>query len=104
MKDIQHPTLVLDELLMQRKSIVTRVVAGEVILVPVVRQLQTDAALFTLDEVAAFLWQKLEKPIKGKDLVEALVSAYDVEEGQAREDVRVFLEQLLEIEALQKAD
>ncbi|OFW29522.1 MAG: hypothetical protein A3H97_01185 [Acidobacteria bacterium RIFCSPLOWO2_02_FULL_65_29] len=82
-------------------SIVTRRVAGEVILVPT-RQMSGDAALFTLDEVAAFLWERLDGQRTGKDLVAALESSYAAEPEQAAADVRTFLEQLESIDAVRR--
>jgi hypothetical protein len=83
-------------------AVVTRRVAGEVILVPV-RPAREEAALYTLDEVAAFLWERLDGLRTGHELVAALQSEYEVDESRAASDVRVFLEQLLSIEAIRPA-
>jgi hypothetical protein len=83
-------------------TIVTRRVAGEVILVPT-RQMSDDAALFTLDEVAAFLWERLDGTRSGRDLVSELQAAYTAAPEQAAADVRTFLEQLRSIDAVRRA-
>ena len=89
----------LDVRLEHEPTIVTRRVADEVILVPTTR-MGDDAALFTLDEVAAFLWERLDGRRTGRDLISALVSAYAVEPEQAEQDVRTFLTQLESIQAI----
>ena len=83
-------------------AIVTRQVAGEVILVPTRRIMGDEGALFTLDDVAAFLWERLDGKRSGRDLITALESAYSAEPGQAERDVRIFLEQLQSIEAIRQ--
>ena len=89
----------LDVRLEHEPTIVTRRVADEVILVPTER-MGNEAALFTLDDVAAFLWERLDGRRTGRDLISALESAYTVEPGQAEQDVRTFLEQLESIQAI----
>ncbi len=89
----------LDVRLEHEPTIVTRRVADEVILVPTER-MGDDAALFTLDDVAAFLWERLDGRRTGRDLISALESAYTVEPGQAEQDVREFLERLTSIQAI----
>ena len=91
----------LDIRFQRRSSMVTRRVAGEIILVPIVRQVKDDPSLFTLDEVAAFLWDQMETYQSGSELVRKLQTVYDVAPEQAEKDVRQFLKQLQEIEAIE---
>jgi hypothetical protein len=92
----------LDALFEHEPTLVTRRVADEVILVPT-RLTGEDAALFTLDEVAAFLWERLDGRRTGRDLVNALEAAYQTGHEQAEQDVRTFLEQLRSIQAIRAA-
>lgn len=82
-------------------SIVTRKVAGEIILVPVSGRI-TEPCLYTLDETAAFLWEQLTGKPTGLDLIQALESNFSVEKEQAETDVQAFLEQLQSIGAIQE--
>jgi len=84
----------------RQPTMVTRLVAGETILVPIIRQMGEEASLYTLDEVATFLWEHLDGQHTGCDLVKALTQTYAVEAAQAEKDVRSFLEQLKSIEAI----
>jgi len=85
----------------RRSTMVTRRVAGEIILVPIVRQVKDDPSLFTLDEVAAFLWDQMETYRSGSEMARELQTAYDVSPEQAENDVRRFLQQLQDIEAIE---
>ena len=93
----------LDVRYKRETSLVTRQIAGETILVPVTRQMDREAALYSLDAVGGFLWNELGKEVKGEDLISALTSEYSVNVEQAKSDVENFLEQLLEIEAISPA-
>lgn len=95
------PQNLLDTLFQRNPALVTRKVAGEIILVPVSRRLEKDAMLFTLDEVAAFLWERLDGRRTGRDLARALSENFEVAGERAEADVNRFLADLLEIEALQ---
>ena len=88
----------------RRSTMVTRRVAGELILVPITSRMGEEAALYTLDEIAAFLWDRLDGTCTGRDLVAALESAYAVGKTEAAQDVRVFLEQLKAFEAIQPVE
>jgi len=84
----------------RQSSIVTRRVAGEVILVPVTGRMGQEASLFTLNETSAFLWERLNGRRTGWELVQELKATYEVEDAQAELDVRTFLNQLQEISAI----
>lgn len=84
----------------RQPAMVTRRVAGELILVPDTRRMDREAALYVLDDVAAFLWERLDGQHTGHDLIRALVASYSVSPQEAEKDVRTFLAQLEEIEAL----
>ncbi len=86
----------------QRKSsMITRRVAGEIILVPIQPRLSEDPALFTLDNVAAFLWDQLAKPTSGQALCLDLQDHFTVNSAQADQDVASFLAELIQIDAIE---
>jgi hypothetical protein len=47
-----------------------------------------------LNGTAAFLWKRLESGAESEDLVGALTSNYEVDDGVARRDVDAFIRQL----------
>lgn len=80
-------------------SMVTRKIAGEIILVPVGNGIK-EPCLYTLDEVAAFLWERLNGSNTGQTLAKELLSTFAVEKEQAEMDTQAFLQQLQSIEAI----
>ena len=52
------------------------------------------SGMIKLNEVAAFLWEQLEKDVDEDILVNALTQRYKVEESKARKDVKTFIEKL----------
>lgn len=64
-------------------------IGGEKMAVPIT---VNDGGLAGLNEVGAFLWEKLQGGTTEADLVKALTSEYDVKEEKATADVKKFLE------------
>jgi hypothetical protein len=87
----------------RQPAIVTRRVAGEVILVPVTGRMAQEGSLYTLNGTSAFLWERLDGRRTGRDLVRDLEESYEVEGPKAESDVQAFLSQLQEIGAIASA-
>lgn len=85
----------------KNSSIVTRKVAGETILVPITRSIGNEPCLYTLDDTATFIWDRLDGQTTGRDLISAVMCSYEVSSEQAEGDVRTFLEQLQSVSAIQ---
>lgn len=81
-------------------SVVTRQVAGETILVPISRSIGNEPCLYTLDETATFLWERLDGRRTGHDLAKELTLSYEVSEEQAGSDVQTFLGELKSVELI----
>lgn len=73
-----------------------RQVGGNNVVVPVGAQAVDFRCLITLNEVGAFLWQKLAVDCTVADLVEALLAEYDVTADIATADVERFVASLRE--------
>jgi hypothetical protein len=71
-----------------------REIAGETILVPVAGELARLQEFFVLDEVADFIWQRLDGATTFDDLVHQLVREFDVDDETARTDLLAFLADL----------
>lgn len=69
-------------------------IGGEKMAVPITVNDGGLAGLIRLNEVGAFLWEKLQGGTTEADLVKALTSEYDVKEEKATADVKKFLEKL----------
>ena len=75
------------------ESVVSRVIAGETLIVPVRRGTADLASLYSFNPTGNTIWQALEKPKTIDELVNLLAETYDVSAEQARRDVDSFLEE-----------
>ena len=71
-----------------------RNVAGSNIVVPIGEGSLNLSGVITLNEVGAFLWEKLSADTTQEELVRALLDEYDVDEATARADIEEFIGKL----------
>ena len=83
-----------------KKELVKRDIAGDIILVPVGRTVYEGNGLFVLNELGAFLWDRLETAGSEDDLLHAVLAEYEVTEDVARADIRKFLDKLRDMKIL----
>jgi hypothetical protein len=69
------------------KSLVTRRIAGETILVPVAGDVADLDAIYTLNEVGSFIWHLIDGRRSAQAIAEAVSAEYDVTLEQAARDV-----------------
>jgi len=81
-------------------SIVARNIAGEVILVPIRNNVGDLDSIYTLNETAAFVWERLDGVHTLAEVVAALVAEYEVEPAQAEQDVLALIAQLESVKAI----
>lgn len=79
--------------LARASGIVARRIAGETILVPARRRAR-EMALFTLNEVGTFLWERLDGARDEAALASDVIGHFDVDAEQARADVATYLADL----------
>jgi hypothetical protein len=84
----------LNSVVSQSPSIVTRKTGNEYVLVPVANNIADMNSVFTLNETVAFLWEMIDGKKTVKDLIDAMISEYDVNEETATEDVLSFIEEM----------
>ncbi len=78
----------------QSPSVVTRKTGNEYVLVPVANNIADMNSVYTLNETGAFLWEQLDGKKSVKDLIDALISEYDVDYETATADVFSFIEEM----------
>jgi len=81
-------------LLTRGREVVTRRIADETLIVPIAGGVGDLDAIYTLNEVAARVWELLEQPITAEQIVDAIVEEFDVTRERAVEDVSDLLETL----------
>ncbi len=96
MRDIlERQELQKEEPEMKAKSgYVLRNVVGEHVLMPSGDNIGKFNGTVVLNEVAAFIWEKLQSPVSRHDLLAAVRDEYDVEEAAAARDLDALLEKL----------
>ena len=74
----------------------SRRIAGETILVPIRGDAAQLDSVFTLNPVAATIWNALARPADEESLAARVVAEFEVDAPAARNDVRSFLRALAE--------
>lgn len=75
-------------------SVVSRVIAGETLVVPIRGTVGDLASIYSLNAAGSTIWQALEQPRAVDELVGVLESEYEVSANQAQEDVLKFVEEM----------
>lgn len=77
-----------------KEGYILRNVAGNNVVVPIGKATIDFNGIMSLNETGAFLFEKLIAGTSREQLVDDLISAYDVEKVQAAKDVETFLEKI----------
>jgi hypothetical protein len=93
--------LVQGEVRYQRNpDYIFRQIIDELVLVPVRQDVADMDAIYTLNEVGAFIWRQLEGPRNLDALQVAVLAEYDAEAATVTSDVAAFVDALLAIGAV----
>jgi Coenzyme PQQ synthesis protein D (PqqD) len=80
-----------EQLFVRSRSVVSRVVGGETLIVPVRAKVGDLASIYSFNATASLIWKLLNDPRTAMELGEALAQQYDIEPEQAEKDVSQFL-------------
>lgn len=83
-----------------KKELIKREIGGETILVPVGKTVYDSKGLFVINELGTFIWEKLPSAEKEEDILNAILSEYDVSEEEAKKDLAEFLNTLKEMDII----
>lgn len=83
-----------------KKELIKREIAGDVVLVPVGKTVYDANGLFILNEVGAFLWEKLPQAEDEETLLAAVLDEYEVTSETAKADIAAFLNSLRKLEII----
>jgi hypothetical protein len=84
-----------------KSGFVLRDIVGEKILMPTGDNIGKFKGTVLLNDIAAFVWQKLQDSVSRDDLLRAVLDEYEVEEAVAAEDLDKFLQTLREYEVIE---
>jgi hypothetical protein len=90
-----------EQLLIRSRSVVSRLVGGETLVVPVRGKVGDLASIYSFNGTGSLIWQLLGSPISLTDLISAVEREYAVSEEQARKDVMRFVEDLFAVGLVQ---
>ena len=85
-------------------AVVARRIGDETVLVPVRQNVGDLESIYTLNGVAAMLWERLETPQTAEELVAALADEFDVSPPAAAPDVWAFLAEMAELHLVRACD
>ena len=83
-----------------KKELIKREIAGDTILVPVGKTVLDSNGLFVLNELGAFLWDRLPDAKDADALLAAVLEEYEVSAEEAARDIAAFLERLRQLEII----
>ena len=79
-----------------REGFILRNLAGEYLLMPKGEKIKNYDSVVLMNELSAFVWEKMQNPVTQSYLLEAVLNEYDVDEKTAREDLDGLLAELKE--------
>ena len=86
-----------EQLFTRSRSVVSRVVAGETLIVPVRGKVGDLASIYSFNGTGSLIWQLLDTPRGLTDLIDAMEHEYAVTQEQAQKDVKQFLSDMLSV-------
>jgi hypothetical protein len=85
------------------QEIVSRRIADEMFIVPIRGRLADMKQIFIVPEVAEFIWNHLDGEKTLKEILDEINETYDVGKKQAEEDLKEFIDELLEAGLIEEA-
>jgi hypothetical protein len=79
------------------RSVVSRVVAGETLIVPVRGKVGDLASIYSFNGTGSLIWKLLDTPRSLGDLSDTVEREYEVGQEQAQKDVTRFLSDMLSV-------
>jgi len=86
-----------EQLFIRSRSVVSRVVAGETLIVPVRGKVGDLASIYSFNGTGSLIWRLLDVPTALTSLIDAVERAYDVAQESARNDVTKFLDEMISV-------
>jgi hypothetical protein len=94
----------LDSVYARNDRVVSRRIVDELILVPIRQHVAEMETLYTLNEVGARVYELIDGKRPMREIVESIVSEFEVTFETAEADVREFISQLLQIDGVREID
>jgi len=84
-----------EQLLLRSRAVVSRVVGGETLIVPIRGKVGDLASIYSFNETGSLMWRRLETPRTLAELVADVAQEYNVEQHRVEQDVKQFVNDVL---------
>jgi hypothetical protein len=95
--DCDLPTEPGEQIFVRSRTVVSRVVAGETLIVPVRGNVGDLASIYSFNGTGSLIWHLLDAPRTLTELIGAVEREYEVGQEQAQKDVTQFLDDMLSV-------
>jgi hypothetical protein len=96
--DVVHlnsePMEVSPELYVRSRAVVSRLIAGETLVLPVRGDVGDLASFYTLNETATTIWDALEKPRSFAEICHMIEQTYEISKEKAERETLVFMREM----------
>lgn len=82
------------QLYVRSDSVVSRVIAGETLIIPVRKGVGDLASIYSLNEVGSCVWEALSQPRNRDEIVAVVEQEFEAEREQILPDVESFLAEM----------
>ena len=83
-----------------KEDLILRRIAGESVVIPIGNNVASFNGIISLNDTAAFLWQKCQSSTSQEELESSLLDEYEVDPDTAKKDIEEFITTLREHELL----
>jgi hypothetical protein len=94
-------TVQTDARFIRNREVVSRQIEGELVIVPIRRGVGDLNSLYTLNPVGSALWEFMNEGHTIPEMVNRVCDEFEVTTTQAKADIQVFLDSLLEEKLIQ---
>jgi len=82
------------ELYVRSDTVVSRVIAGETLIVPISKGVGDLASIFSLNPVATTIWEAISHARSKSEIVQVIAREFETENAQLERDVEAFLAEM----------
>ena len=75
-------------------SVVSRVIGGETLIVPIRRGVGDLASIYSLNEIATAIWSAIAEPRNKSEIVQGIEAEFDTAGAEVDADVTTFLQEM----------
>jgi hypothetical protein len=82
------------ELFVRSESVVSRLIAGETLIVPISKGVGDLASIYSLNSVASLVWDAVAEPCTVRQIADRIAQKFDGVGEEVEQDVKAFLTEM----------